>query len=290
MNDFGSPEVFEIISGSRVAAETSLKIVITLRTDLLDRVLEKTRDSGFQREKYTSLFLALGWKKSQLETLLNKRINLLLKYKYTNGDVQFSDVFPPKIDKVTSLDYILDRTLLRPRDAIIFVNECLKEAQGKTKISSSDIKLAEKAYSAGRVESLKYEWYVEHPMLGRYIDMLHQKNASFKASALGVDNLEALVIDIAEQADRDCDIVVKNAISYMDSEYPESKAYLNQLRQNLLFILYKVGAVGVKVDGTSTVKWIHDRTQDLTPQKIQPTSIIYIHKILWRALAIDKRS
>lgn len=267
-----------------------VKIVVTLRTDLLDRVLEKTRDSGFQREKYTSLFLSLGWKKDQLETLLDKRINLLLKHKYTNGDVKFSDIFPSRIDKTTSLEYILDRTLLRPRDAIIFVNECLKEAQGKTEILSSDIKLAEKTYSIGRVDSLKYEWYVEHPLLDKYIDMLHHKNSSFKASSISEDDLEALVMELAEHPDKDCDAAVKNAHSYMNSEYPASKTYLNYLRQNLLFILYKVGSVGIKVDGTSTVRWIHDRTQDLTVAKIQTTSIIYIHKILWRALAIDKRS
>jgi hypothetical protein len=266
-----------------------VKIIITLRTDLLDRVLEQTRDSGFQREKYTSLFLNLGWKKDQLEMLLDKRINFLLKHKYSNGEVTFSDIFPARIDKTTSIDYILDRTLLRPRDAIIFVNECLKEAQGKTEISNTDIKLAEKTYSAGRVESLQYEWYVEHPMLGKYLDILHHKNASFKASTISDGELESLVMELAEQPDKDSDIAVKIAHNFMNSEYPASTIYLGSLRQNLLFILYKVGAVGIKIDGTSTVKWVHDRTQDLTAPKIQSTSIIYIHKILWRALAIDKR-
>ena len=37
----------------------SVKILVTLRTDLLNRVLDKTRDSGFQREKYNSLFLLI---------------------------------------------------------------------------------------------------------------------------------------------------------------------------------------------------------------------------------------
>ena len=133
-----------------------VKIVVTLRTDLLDRVLDKTRDSGFQKEKYNSLFLQLGWNKEQLVHVLDSRVNHLLKYKYTSGNVSFSDVFPDKIDKVTSAEYILDRTLLRPRDAIMFVNSCLKGSQGKTEITTSIIKLAEKSYSADRIESLKY--------------------------------------------------------------------------------------------------------------------------------------
>src|SRR4051812_27683225 len=134
----------------------NVKIIITLRVDLLNRVLEKTRDSGFQKEKYDSLFLRLEWNRSQLKTLLDKRINRLLKYQYTNSQVNFDDIFSNKIDKLSAADYILDRTLLRPRDAILFVNNCLIEAEGKTEITGSIIKTAEKNYSATRLESLQH--------------------------------------------------------------------------------------------------------------------------------------
>ncbi|AMO67328.1 P-loop ATPase, Sll1717 family [Zhongshania aliphaticivorans] len=269
---------------------TPVKIVITLRTDLLDRVLDKTRDAGFQREKYNSLFLQLGWTKEQLMRVLDSRVNHLLKYKYTSGSVGFSDVFPDKIDKVTSADYILDRTLLRPRDAIMFVNACLIESQGKTEITASIIKLAEKSYSVDRIESLKYEWFVEHPLLDKYIDVLHRRNSNFKAGTISDDQLELLILELAECPESNADIAVKSAHSYMKIGYPSSNAYMAQLRQNILFILYKVGVVGIKVNGSSSVKWSYDRSQDLTAKNIENTSIVYIHKILWRALAIDKRS
>jgi hypothetical protein len=266
-----------------------VKIVITLRTDLLDRVLDKTRDSGFQREKYNSLFLQLGWNKEQLMNVLDSRVNHLLKYKYTGGTVGFSDVFPEKIDKVTSAEYILDRTLLRPRDAIMFVNACLNESQGKPEITASIIKRAEKSYSVDRIESLKYEWFVEHPLLDKYIDVLHHRNSNFKAGAISYEQLERLLLELTERPELNADIAVKSAHAYMKSGYPSSNAYMAQLRQNILYILYKVGIVGVKVNGSSSVKWSHDRSQDLTAKNIENTSIVYIHKILWRALAIDKR-
>jgi hypothetical protein len=173
---------------------TPVKIVITLRTDLLERVLDKTRDSGFQREKYNSLFLQLGWTKEQLMKVLDSRVNHLLKHKYISGDVSFSDVFPERIDKVSSAEYILDRTLFRPRDAIMFVNSCLRESQGKSEITSSTIKLAEKSYSADRIESLKYEWFVEHPLLEKYIEILHHRNRNFKVSTISDEQLELLVL------------------------------------------------------------------------------------------------
>ncbi|MBN8431010.1 hypothetical protein JF535_09135 [Microbulbifer salipaludis] len=266
-----------------------VKIVITLRTDLLNRVLEKTVDSGFQPEKYNSLYLKMGWNKEQLKCLLDKRVNQLLKNKYTNSDVYFEDIFPSKIDKTTSLDYIIDRTLLRPRDAIVFVNECLIEAQGKTEITGAMIKQAELAYSQGRLDSLKFEWQVEHPLLGKYIELLHQKTSRFKVNSISDEELELIILELAELEEETGDIAVKNAHAYLKSEYPSSQALMMQLRQNILFILYKIGVIGIKVDGTSSVRWGHDRTQNLTPKMIDTTSIVHIHKILWRCLAIDKR-
>jgi hypothetical protein len=267
-----------------------VKIIVTLRTDLLDRVLDKTRDSGFQREKYTSLFLPLTWNKAQLKSLLDKRVDFLLKHKYTNGNVAFDDIFPDKIDKVTSSDYILDRTLLRPRDAILFVNTCLKEAQGKTEITSSIIKLAEKTYSSDRIESLKDEWLVEHPKLDSYIGILNHRSSSFKVNSISDETLEMLILELTDGSEESSDIAEKAAHGFVRTGYPGSLTYMATLRQNILYILYKIGVIGVKINGTSSVKWAHDKTQDLTAQKIENTSIIYIHKLLWRALAIDKRS
>jgi len=268
----------------------NIKIIFTLRKDLLNRVIENTKDAGFQLEKYSSLFLELGWNKVQLLSLLDKRVNHLLKHQYTKNEVTFSDIFPHKIDKVTSAEYILDRTLLRPRDAIMFVNECLIESQGKTQITPTIIKLAEKAYSTKRIESLKYEWFVEHPALEHYIDMLNKKTSRFKVNSITNDDIDDFIIRITESKYSHEDSVIKSATSYVKSQYPQTETYRNQLIQNLLFTLYKVGVIGIKVDGTSSVKWIHDRTQDLTPQKIMNTSIVYIHKVLWRPLAIDKRA
>ena len=266
----------------------NVKIIITLRVDLLNRVLEKTRDSGFQKEKYDSLFLRLEWTRSQLKTLLDKRINRLLKYQYTNSQVNFDDIFSNKIDRLSAADYILDRTLLRPRDAILFVNNCLIEAEGKTEITGSIIKTAEKNYSATRLESLQYEWFVEHPLLEKYISILHRKSPSFKVSTISTDELEKIIIEMGDCSVENGDIVTKIAHKYSTSSYPEHVKYLTEFKQHLLFTLYKIGVVGIKTDGTSQTRWIHDRTQDLIPSKVEVTSIVYIHKILWRTLAIDE--
>lgn len=269
-----------------------VKIIMTLRTDLLDRVLERTRDPGFQKEKYTSLFLTIRWTKEQLKDLLDKRINHLLKHKYTNSNVYFEDIFPRKIDKITSADYIIDRTLLRPRDAIIFVNECLVEAEGASEISAGTIKKAEQVYSHNRLESLQYEWFVEHPLLSTYVEVLSKKSTNFRAKTLSEEELEELVIKLSYEADPNDsskDIVIQTSEKYMNCKNEESQKILTELRQNLLFTLYKIGVIGIKVDGTSSTAWVTNRTQNIRANKIDVTSIVYVHRMLWRELAIDQR-
>ncbi|AJQ94168.1 P-loop ATPase, Sll1717 family [Gynuella sunshinyii] len=264
-----------------------VKIIFTLRTDLLNRVLDQTRDSGFQKEKYDSLFLTLRWEKLQIKSILDKRINKLLKNKYTKNDVFFDDIFPPKLDGLRGDDYIIDRTFLRPRDAIAFVNHCLIESEGKTEITGSIVKMAEKGYSYDRLESLKYEWFVEHPNLEKYIDMLHKMKKRFKVGIVDNSIFDKLIEKLFDQDTSRADDVVKLAYEYINNSYPKTEEILTELKQKLFFTLYKVGVVGIKVDGVSSVKWIQNRTQDLNYSKINNNSIIYIHKVLWRVLAIN---
>lgn len=60
-----------------------VKIIVALRTDLLYRVFDRTRDSGFQEEKYEDYILHIKWRKNELRDLLDKRINLLIRETYT---------------------------------------------------------------------------------------------------------------------------------------------------------------------------------------------------------------
>lgn len=268
----------------------NVKIVFTLRVDLLNRVIEKTKDAGFQREKYESMFLRVEWKKDQLKRMLDLRINHLLKNRYTKDDVYFDDIFPSTIERSPAADYIIERTLLRPRDAIIFINECLIAAQGKTQITGEIIKSAEKTYSSNRLESLTYEWSVEHPLLNRYMEFLYHKTHNFKVSQITTEEMESLMLNIQTEDIQEKDILVTLAVKYWNSKYPESDKILKDFRNNLLYVLYKIGIIGIKIDGASSARWIHDRTQDLTPERIEPVSIIYIHKMLHRALAVNTKT
>lgn len=52
-----------------------VKILVALRQDLLEIVFDRTRDAGFQEEKYEAYLLPLKWTENELEQLIEKRIN-----------------------------------------------------------------------------------------------------------------------------------------------------------------------------------------------------------------------
>ncbi len=89
---------------------SNVKIIIALRLDLIQSVFDKTRDSGFQEEKYQSLFLHLRWDKSQLTSLLDKRVSLLVSEQYTSRPIRLRELFPERVGKTEFLDYLFTRT------------------------------------------------------------------------------------------------------------------------------------------------------------------------------------
>lgn len=62
---------------------SNVKVFAALRYDLLDKVIHSSREAGFQEEKYESLYLKLRWNKQQLFDLIEKRINHLIRSRYT---------------------------------------------------------------------------------------------------------------------------------------------------------------------------------------------------------------
>ena len=69
------------------------------------------------------------------------------------------------------MDYLLKRTLMRPRDVIMFFNACIKKAEGNPQITPQMIKEAEGEYSRQRLRSLADEWSADYPYLMTIFDI-----------------------------------------------------------------------------------------------------------------------
>jgi len=260
----------------------NVKVIAALRYDLLDRVIHSVRDSGFQEEKYESLYLYLKWNKSSLEELIEKRINYLFKRKYMNSSVHLNEVFPDNIGQEKTIDYMIDRTFLRPRDIILFFNECISSANGEHKLSSTIIKNAEEQYSYKRLQSLATEWFDSYPNLLCIAKMFDGMKSCFKVSDITNEFLEE---KYTENIDNIKDVTIDLVTAQIDKLYTGTGNF-NSVRNSIVRELYLIGLFGVKTGAASTVNWSYSSRMSLSSGEVKPSSIINIHPMFHRALNI----
>ena len=134
----------------------NMKILLAMRADLLAKTCEITHR---QNEKDESFTLRLNWTSKMLKSLLDKRIEYLFNYKYKkNTKISFSDMFNFYINNESASDYIISRTMMRPRDVISFVNHCISQADNESIINELDVLEAEKVFKQERYQALEHEW------------------------------------------------------------------------------------------------------------------------------------
>lgn len=151
---------------------TNLKIIVALRSDILARVIQETRDSTSQLEKIEDYFIYIKWNKQDLKELVQKRLRFLFKRKYTQDGITFEDIFQNNIASKDPFDYILHRTLMRPRDVISFINECLKVSENAPGVTAANIRKAEMQYAHIRRKALEEEWYSVYPTLENILNYI----------------------------------------------------------------------------------------------------------------------
>jgi len=261
-----------------------LKVLVAVRSDVLERVVQETKDLSFQREKLDDYFVHIKWTKPLLRQLVDSRIQSLLRKQYTQSPIGFAEVFPNNVGNVDPFDYIIDRTLMRPRDVIAFVNECLNEAQGNYDVTATIIKRAEILFSTKRKDSLEQEWQSAYPSIKRLMNLL----ASKKKSLLTVCEL-CSASDIDELA---LAIYTDKQIGF-DPLYDLAKIHCddgpsNAIAKLIVSILYRVGAIGVKLQAGARYQYSHIDHPLLPVTQISDEDIpIRVHPMLYGTFRIQ---
>lgn len=125
----------------------SIKTIILIRDDILNLCRDPNfskivRDSGIQ----------LSWAiddnpyDSDLIQLVGKRIDEVAGYQNSFQNV-WKDIFPENIRSRTTLEYVLENIIYRPRDILQFFIEIQKEFVFGTKLTSEKIETALARYS-----------------------------------------------------------------------------------------------------------------------------------------------
>jgi hypothetical protein len=149
---------------------TNLKILIALRTNIFRQLDYGAHTHGGQEEKFKGMSLSLHWTRGDLKNLLEERAIAASSFYNIDPPLELSQLLPnTNRSRGNPIDYILDRTLMRPRDAILFLNACLRKATGKRSISWEDIHQAESEYSQDRLDALRDEWKNPYPDIDKVL-------------------------------------------------------------------------------------------------------------------------
>lgn len=217
---------------------SSVKILIAIRTDIIMGIYQ---NSLRQDEKDQSLIYAISWNKVEIRNILDARITLLVQSQYqSTKTVSFSDIFDFKVHGQKADDYIINRTMLRPRDAINFVNLCLSECNGGIELDEDIVLEAEEKFYSVRKTALVKEWGSIYPHTRDYLDSI-----SFLASVnFRVSELDTLIKER-----------VLNYLIDRPNHLPENEEHNNRMLnfEELVKFWFVVGAIGIKKSKTLVV-------------------------------------
>jgi hypothetical protein len=258
-----------------------VKIVVSLRLDLLDRVFSKTRRSGHQEEKYEQYYLYLRWSENELKALVDSRIRTMFQEQYTTKSIGIDDIFTNKAHGDPVFKYMCDRTFMRPRDIILFINNCLSLVENKTAVPVATIKEAESEYSKKRLNSLADEWIADFTYLIPATNILRGRKSVFKLSEISNNEFESFIIET-------CSEQPENSYLFkLASDFTDNKKSKNQILISLIMTFYKVGLIGVKPDAFNEVQWSLNEKASISEGQIKNAALINIHPMFWRALGIQ---
>jgi hypothetical protein len=261
----------------------NLKIIIAIRTDVLERALLETKDAGYQREKYDDMISEISWEDRDLKRLIDERIALLFRRQYTRQDIRFGDVFS-SVGGIDPFRFIVERTLRRPRDVIAYVNQCLHEAADQTEITAKNIRDAELEYSRRRLNALEEEWGSVFKSFPALIEFLKQQSATFTLSNVATKDVmdyTALAISEGDQLNRGS--LFKAA---KDVRENGSVGAITFLARRIVEALYRVGAVAIKMDSNERYRYCYIDEPIIAASSIPMDARIRIHPMLLRALNV----
>lgn len=264
----------------------NLKPVVALRVDLLGHVFDVTQDTGFQEEKYSSLYLNIYWTKEQLIRLVDARINYLLQARYEKRKVlSHLDILPQTINGELSIDYIIDRTLMRPRDIIDFFNTFIQQAVGNTLINEEMVIAAESQYSKNRIKSLYFEWFTEYRNLKYWTEILKNKTKRIKVYDFDLETLRSMCIEYTINNQLH-DVSQIDRLLSATIEVVENRLSISDFRNQLFYVFYKVGILGVVEPGNDKAHWSYERSYTFDSEDLDESSVYEFHPCFRSTLKI----
>ncbi len=272
-----------IVTINELKSIPGTKIIIALRDNLYEKTFQFGDVRGMQREKYRQLNLILDWNHIYLKELLNRRLARLMKNQYSNNVPTIEDVMPKATgNKLSGFDYLIKRTLLRPRDVIAFFNKCIDKSNGQSTITRETLSLAEPEYSRERLEAIEDEWLENFGSILPMTFFLKGTIGYFRFRDIREIDIEKTLL--ANVLDK------QSALQKIQDDYISGTIEFDLAVKQILCILYRVGILGAKLSASETTLYAHSSTMNLEPADILDETKFYVHLMFHAALKINPKA
>ena len=165
--------------------DSNLSVYISLRQELYDSIPALYDDA----QKYRDIIETIRWGESGLLAVVANRIRFSVPQLREQGDAEcWNSVFAETLQyrKARSFNYMIDRTLYRPREIIQFCTDALEEGkvQNVQPIDYSVISRAEQVYSDAREKDIAAEYRFQYPGLQSVFEVFRGRTYTMERSEL----------------------------------------------------------------------------------------------------------
>jgi energy-coupling factor transporter ATP-binding protein EcfA2 len=206
---------------------TNLHVYMSLRQELYENTPSLYEDA----QKYRDLIETVSWTEQELRSLIARRVRYSLPRLADYTDERCWRTLFAASPSADSFQYVVDRTLLRPREIILFCAQCLHTAGtsgAALPIQQDTIALAEIEYSRGRTHDVAAEQRYQFPDLLSVFEAFRGQ-----PDALERGELEYLALEMISG-----DIVVS----------PRARAWLDDYdEETVIETLWRVGFLKAEV-------------------------------------------
>jgi hypothetical protein len=259
-----------------------LKILVALRTNIFEELDFRSRTGG-QEEKLRALTLTMRWTRGELVELLDHRARAAAVRHSLDGVFAIDDLVPnPNPTRGSALDYIIDRTLMRPRDAIAYLNECFTIATGKPHLTWDVIRAAERRYSNNRLLALRDEWKSTYPAIDKVLQKFSKATAPMSRTEL-TRRLDDAILLMTEGAFEGTDWMERLSKSAWDPAVTDWADMYHEMFR----LLFDLGFLGCRVANSDVEIYSHDE-EDFAERSSNLDSAVefYVHPAFRAALDV----
>lgn len=217
--------VIGLLLAAKWAAGTyapALRCVLFLRSDIYDSLVFPEGD------KFRGDELRIDWSAAELKELVRTRAAASLGRELSEQEL-WGGVFPESVDGEPTAEYLLARSLARPRDVIQYSTSCRDVAFRSghlARIAPEDVRRASEEFSRWKLKDLVQEYIVVHPYLDPLLALFQNREP---------------VVAREELAAR-----LERSAGWIPREYPSYFAASTFTPERVLDILFEVGFLGAR--------------------------------------------